>query len=120
MAEHNLNINSNQFDSTATAPSLLVELVREIEQTPEEHWLSLLHTMRLFRQRLQLTDTSSEVAWTNALNLAKTSNPDRQQALSKLLNSWMEEQTGQEQQEAWEFLQQSLDEDRLSNRPFFP
>lgn len=119
MVDQNLNT-SPESSSTSTAPSLLVELVREIEQTPEEHWSSLLHTMRLFRQRLQLANTSPEAAWTNALNSAKTSNSDRQHALSELLNSWMEEQTGEEQKESWEFLQQSLDEDRLSNRPFFP
>ena len=119
MVDQNLNT-PPQSGSTSTSPSLLVELVREIEQTPEEHWSSLLHTMRLFRQRLQLANTSPEAAWTNALNSAKTSNSDRQHALSELLNSWMEEQTGEEQKESWEFLQQSLDEDRLSNRPFFP
>jgi hypothetical protein len=77
MVDQNLDI-SPQSGSISTASSLLVELVREIEQTPEEHWSSLLHTMRLFRQRLQLADTSPETAWTNALNSAKAPNSDRQ------------------------------------------
>ncbi|WP_068818197.1 antitoxin AF2212-like protein [Phormidesmis priestleyi] len=41
------------------------------------------------------------------------------QAALDLLRSWREEGDEQEQRETWEFLQQSLDEDRLSDRPLF-
>jgi len=41
------------------------------------------------------------------------------QAAIDLLRSWREEGDEQEQRETWEFLQQSLDEDRLSDRPLF-
>jgi hypothetical protein len=32
----------------------------------------------------------------------------------------MEDEDENEQAEAWKYLQKALDEDRLSNRPFFP
>ena len=43
----------------------------------------------------------------------------KNQAAIRLLESW---RTGdeQEQRETWEFLKRVLDEDRLSDRPFFP
>jgi hypothetical protein len=41
------------------------------------------------------------------------------QALIKWLREWREEGDEQEQRETFAFLQQALDEDRLSNRPLF-
>jgi hypothetical protein len=46
--------------------------------------------------------------------------PPVNQAAIDLLRSWREAGDEQEQQETWEFLQQALDEDRLSDRPLFP
>jgi hypothetical protein len=46
---------------------------------------------------------------------------ERNAAVLALLDKWEAEGDEQEQTETWEFLQQSLDEDRLSShRPFFP
>jgi hypothetical protein len=41
-------------------------------------------------------------------------------ALKELTKLWIEEGDEQEQTETWEYLRQTLDEDRLSNRPLFP
>jgi predicted DNA-binding antitoxin AbrB/MazE fold protein len=46
--------------------------------------------------------------------------PPVNQAALDLLRSWREDGDEQEQKETWEFLQQSLDADRLSDRPLFP
>ena len=45
----------------------------------------------------------------------------RNTAMLDLLDKWEAEGDAQEQSETWEFLQQALDEDRLSSaRSFFP
>jgi hypothetical protein len=46
----------------------------------------------------------------------------RRQAVIQLLRSWREAEgdAAQEQRETWAFLQQALDEDRLSYRKLFP
>jgi hypothetical protein len=62
----------------------------------------------------------AEQLWDEALQDAITPKQERQTALSQLLDSWMEDKDENEQAEAWKYLQKALDEDRLSNRPFFP
>ncbi len=44
----------------------------------------------------------------------------RRKALIRLLQSWREEGDEQDQIETLKFLQQALDEDRLSDRKLFP
>ncbi len=43
----------------------------------------------------------------------------RNQAAIELLRKWVDEGDEEEQRETLEYLQQALDEDRLSNRPLF-
>jgi hypothetical protein len=45
---------------------------------------------------------------------------DRQTVLVTLLQSWIDEGDPEEQRETGEYLIRVLDEDRLSDRPFFP
>ncbi|KYC36932.1 hypothetical protein WA1_45585 [Scytonema hofmannii PCC 7110] len=55
--------------------------------------------------------------------LPKLTEAERQQRLKDLqemFRRWDEEYDEEEQRETFEYLQQVLDEDRLSNRPLFP
>ena len=45
---------------------------------------------------------------------------DLRAKLGELLQSWIQDGDAQEQKETGEFLVQTLDEDRLSDRPLFP
>jgi hypothetical protein len=81
-------------------------LTQEIQQIPSAQWNNLLELLKIFRQ---------------SVNPAQTLNPPIvNQAALDLLRSWREEGNEDEQRETWEFLQQALDEDRLSDRPLFP
>lgn len=111
---------SNPYDFSAASAALLVQLVQEIEQTPAQYWAGLLQTIRQFRQGLGATPSASEQAWDEALQAAAAPSSERQATLSQLLNTWMEDEDDREQAETWQFLNQALDSDRLSNRPFFP
>jgi hypothetical protein len=45
---------------------------------------------------------------------------EQQTKLVNLLQSWIDEEDEQEQQETGEYLIEALDQDRLSERPLFP
>ena len=81
-------------------------LTQEIQQIPSAQWNNLLELLKIFRQ---------------SVNPPQTLNPPIvNQAALDLLRSWREDGDEDEQRETWEFLQQALDEDRLSERPLFP
>ena len=81
-------------------------LTQEIQQIPSAQWNNLLELLKMFRQ---------------SVNPPQTLNPPIvNQAALDLLRSWREDGDEDEQRETWEFLQQALDEDRLSDRPLFP
>ena len=92
--------------SSETVPPQLEALIQEIQQTPQTQWGHLLELLRIFRQSVT-TSSNSET-------------PPVNQAALDLLRSWREEGNEAEQRETWDFLQQALDEDRLSSRPLFP
>jgi hypothetical protein len=81
-------------------------LIREIRQIPAAQWGYLLQILRIFRLSVAASAQATEV-------------PVNQAAI-ELLRSWREEGDEVEQRETWQFLQQALDHDRLSNRPLFP
>ena len=63
----------------------------------------------------QLTTTSPVIFEPQAaLRQAKN------EAAIHLLDTWIEEGDEQEQKETWDYLQEALDEDRLSARKLFP
>ena len=81
-------------------------LTQEIQQIPPTQWNNLLELLKIFRQSVNPPQTLDA--------------PIVNQAALDLLRSWREEGNEEEQRETWEFLQQALDEDRLSDRPLFP
>ena len=101
----------------------LADILKEVEQTPQEQWEILLQVIRQFRQSLKMQPSSTE-AWDAVMNQIRNENPAqkevRDSALSELLQSWEEEADEQEQKETWEYIRQALNQDRLSNRPLFP
>lgn len=103
--------------------TILADIIKEVEQTPQEQWKVLLEMIRQFRRNSEAQASSAET-WNAVVNQIRNETSQqkaaRQQALSKLLQSWEEEGDEQEQKETLEFLQQALNQDRLSNRPLFP
>jgi hypothetical protein len=125
MSEHDLsnvtNTASTESDSTQDN-HLLAKLILEIQQTPEEYLPNLLQIVRLFRESVRLKPALSDISEQKAATETLEANRLAQQhkALKELTRLWIEEGDEQEQTETWEYLRQALDEDRLSNRPFFP
>jgi hypothetical protein len=86
---------------------------------PTVRKLSTPQKLTLFEElRLDLESSSETVSeW----DLSASSIVGRNTAVLALLDKWETEGDEQEQTETWEFLQQALDEDRLSShRPLFP
>jgi FMN-dependent NADH-azoreductase len=87
----------------------------------------LLPTVRKLSTNQKLTlieELKSELESSNetvtAWDLSAESIASRNAATLALLDKWETEEDEQDQTETWEFLQQALDEDRLSShRPFF-
>lgn len=110
---------ANKFPEKA----VLADILKEVEQTPQEQWEILLQFIRQFRLSLKMQPSSTE-AWNTVINQIRNENPvqkdARDLALSELLQSWEEEADEQEQKETWEYIKQALNQDRLSNRLLFP
>ncbi|MBK1988047.1 hypothetical protein A0J48_010935 [Sphaerospermopsis aphanizomenoides BCCUSP55] len=89
----------------------LESLISEIEATPQEYWTELLDTLRQFRKQISLQNSP----------IINPEQAQKNQAAIELLDSWLNEnEDATEHQQAWEFLKNNLDEDRLSDRPLFP
>jgi hypothetical protein len=85
--------------------TLTLTLTREIEQ--------------YLTQRAEEQGLSTE-AYTLQLLIEHILLKQKQAKSVNLLQSWMDEEDGEEQQETGEYLIQALDEDRLSDRQLFP
>ncbi len=86
---------------------------------PTVRKLSNIQKLTLIEELKSELESSDEkvAAW----DLSAPSIASRNAATLALLDKWEIEGDEQEQTETWEFLQQALDEDRLSShRPFFP
>lgn len=118
----NIYHNDNPIENKSEKATLTA-ILKEIEQTLEEQWETLLQVIRQFRQSLKMQLSPTET-WETVMNQIRNEDPTqqaaRQQALTDLLQSWEEEGDEQEQKETWEFIKQALNEDRLSNRLLFP
>jgi Mg/Co/Ni transporter MgtE len=79
----------NNYQITATKQRL--DLLTEIEQTPEEHISDLLKIVRLFRQSILIKQTSIN-AWDQAINQINNSelNQQKQEKIKQLFQSWSE------------------------------
>jgi len=101
----------------------IAEFLRVIQQTPREYWPNLLQMMRLFLETVTVKPVLSEPAQiSEQIDITKLSLEERiqrNQAAIELLRLWREEDDEQEQKETAEYLEQVIDEDRMSNRPLF-
>jgi hypothetical protein len=89
----------------------LESLISEIEATPQEYWTELLDTLRQFREKISLQNSP----------IINPEQAQKNQAAIELLDSWLNEnEDATEHQQTWDFLKNTLDEDRLSDRPLFP
>lgn len=79
--------------------------------------------MRLFLETVTVKPVLSELAQiSEQIDITKLSLEERiqrNQGAIELLRSWREEDDEQEQKETAEYLEQVIDEDRMSNRPLF-
>jgi len=101
----------------------IAEFLRVIQQTPREYWPNLLQMMRLFLETVTVKPVLSEPAQiSEQIDITKLSLEERiqrNQGAIELLRLWREEDDEQEQKETAEYLEQVIDEDRMSNRPLF-
>jgi hypothetical protein len=70
-----------------------------------------------WRDVRNLSSFDNTTAWDTVLQ--KLQKPAQSQVLSRLLQSWEDEDNELEQRETWKYLRQVLDQDRLSDRPFW-
>lgn len=70
-------------NSQITATKQRLDLLLEIEQTPEEYIPELLKFVRLFRQSM-MTKQTSITAWDNAIN--QINNPEQNQQQEERIN----------------------------------
>jgi hypothetical protein len=85
-----------------------LELLSEIEQTPEEYIPDLLNLFRFFRQR-KMMQTPSASAWENAMSKINNNNPEiqrlRRKRINELFESWAILDTEYEQKETLEIIE---------------
>ena len=91
----------NNYKITATKQRL--DLLTEIEQTPEEYIPELLNFVRLFRQSV-LTKQTSINAWDNAINQINNSDQN-QEKIKQLFESWAELDDENEQKETLKIIE---------------
>jgi hypothetical protein len=92
----------------------LLPTVRKLSPTQK---LTLIEELKSELESATVSSDETVAQW----DLSAPSIASRNAATLALLDKWEAEGDEQEQTETWEFLQQALDEDRLSShRPFFP
>ena len=107
MSEQNLN-NKHPLSEP------IADLLREIQQTPEEYWPNLLQMIQLFRETVTMKPTSSDTQ-KKVIDEIKAIDPFQQhEVISKLLQSWVDEGDEQEQTETAEILRKGLEENPIS------
>ncbi|WP_313707426.1 hypothetical protein [Planktothrix agardhii] len=86
-----------------TATKQRLDLLTEIEETPEEYIPELLNFVRLFRQSV-LTKQTSINAWDNAINQINNGekNPEK---IKQLFESWAELDDENEQKETLKIIE---------------
>lgn len=91
----------NNYQITATKQRL--DLLTEIQATPEEYLPELLNFVRLFRQSIMTKKTSIN-AWDNAINQINNSEQN-QKKMKQLFESWAELDDENEQKETLKIIE---------------
>ncbi|CAD5951632.1 hypothetical protein [Planktothrix agardhii] len=86
-----------------TATKQRLDLLTEIEETPEEYIPELLNFVRLFRQSM-LTKQTSINDWDNAINQINNSDQN-QEKIKQLFESWAELDDENEQKETLKIIE---------------
>jgi hypothetical protein len=95
----------------------LADLLPTLRKLSTPQKLTLIEELESDLESSRFSSDKTVAAW----DLSAPSIASRNAATLALLDKWETEGDEQEQTETWEFLQQALDEDRLSShRPFFP
>lgn len=90
-------------NSQITATKQRLDLLTEIEQTPEEYISDLLQIVRLFRQSILIKETSIN-AWDNAINQINNSK-ENQENIKQLFESWADLDNENEQKETLKIIE---------------
>ncbi|NJL11297.1 MAG: hypothetical protein HC908_17245 [Calothrix sp. SM1_7_51] len=106
-------------EENASLEVSIIDILKELQETPKEHWANLLQIIRLFRESVTLKAEPSNSSQGENQEIEADVLMQQHKALSQLNQEWIEEGDEQEQTETWKYLHQKLDEDRLSNRPLF-
>ena len=95
-------MNNTQIIST----NKRIDLLTEIEQTPDEYISDLLQIVRLFRQSITMKQTSIN-AWDEAINQINNSqyNQEKQEKIKQLFQSWSESDDENEQKETLKIIE---------------
>jgi hypothetical protein len=92
----------------------IADLLREIQQTPREYWPNLLQMIRLFRETVTMKPGTVGDRDNSKTEINTIDPRSQHEALSKLLQSWVDEGDEQEQTETAEYLRQALEENPIS------
>ncbi len=88
----------------------IIEILREIQETPKHYWPNLLEIIRLFRESVTI---KPELLTFFQKELDKQEQEilnQQHQALKELTKQWLEEGDEEEQTETWKKLTQGIDE----------
>jgi len=94
----------NTSEITPTKERL--DLLSEIEQTPEEYIPELLKIVRLLRQSMSAKQTSI-ATWDRAINQLNNQNQIKPEKLNQLFQSWSELDDENEQKETLKIIESS-------------
>lgn len=108
MSETNVVTNTTPEPPVYHAMSeFLPQLLQEIQQIPKEYWPNLLQIIRLFRESVNGDKPASVLLEKQAIEITPA---QQYEALSQLIQSWVDEGDEQEQTETAEYLRQVLNE----------
>jgi hypothetical protein len=93
-------------NSQITTTKQRLDLLTEIDQTPEEHISDLLKIVRLFRQSILIKPTSLN-AWAHAINQINNSEQEQQkkEKIKQLFQSWSELDDENDQKETLKIIE---------------
>lgn len=115
LMKHNKVITSQAKPEKAPLLSApIAEFLRLIQQTPREYWPYLLQMMGLFQETVTAQPAVSNSGEKASDEIQRIDPIGQHEALSKLIQSWIDEGDEQEQTETAEYLRKALEEDSIS------